>query len=121
MTFVSILVTVLVFGPPLILAPVFLFLCAVGFFGPNSPFRVRQRFECPVQHRAVTADFSVPLGAAQPASVLSCSAFREPGRVTCAQRCLDSATVRWAPPLGVFALSAGALVGADARPWGPDR
>jgi hypothetical protein len=116
MTFVAILVAVLVFGPLLILVPGILFLCAVGLFSAEPPFRVRQRFECPVRGRAVTADFAVPQGAGQPASVVYCSAFSDPTRVTCAQRCLDAATVRWAPPVGVFAgwaLTSGGVVGAN--------
>ena len=116
MTFVAILVAVLVFGPLLILVPGILFLCAVGLFSAEPPFRVRQRFECPVRDRTVTADFAVPLGAGQPASVVYCSAFSDPTRVTCAQPCLDAATVRWAPPVGVFAgwaLTSGGVVGAN--------
>ena len=89
---------------------------AVGLFSAEPPFRVRQRFECPVRGRAVTADFAVSQGAGQPASVVYCSAFSDPTRVTCAQRCLDAATVRWAPPVGVFAgwaLTSGGVVGAN--------
>lgn len=103
MSVLAMLVAVLVFGPLLVLVPWILFLCAVGLFAAESPFRVRQRLECPVRGRAVTADFVVPLGAGQPASVASCSAFRDPTRVTCAQGCLEAAAVRWAPPVGVFA------------------
>lgn len=116
MALLAVLVAVLVFGPLLILVPSILFLCAVGLLSAEPPFRVRQRFECPVRGRAVTADFAVPLGAGQPASVVYCSAFRDPTRVACAQRCLDAAAVRWAPPVSVFAgwaLTSGGVVGAN--------
>jgi hypothetical protein len=118
MTLLAILVTVLVFGPVLVIVPVILTLCAVGLFATDAPSRVRRGFECPVRHRAVVADFAVPLGAARPTSVMSCTAFADPSRVTCAQGCLDGAAVRWAPPPSVFAgwaLVSDGVAGPDAR------
>lgn len=121
MTLLAVLLTVLIFGPLLLIAPVILALCAIGLFATDSPFRVRRGFECPVRRRAVVADFAVPLGAARPTSVVWCNAFADPTRVTCAQNCLTGAAVRWAPPPGVFAgwaLTSDGVVGVDARPAG---
>jgi hypothetical protein len=102
MTVVATLVMLVVFGPPLLIASGFLILCGIGLFCTDGPRRVRHTFECPVRHRAITADFAVPVGAAQPSSVVSCSAFADPARVTCAQPCLDAAVVQWTPPVGLF-------------------
>lgn len=102
MTAVATFVMLVVFGPPLLIVAGFLILCGIGLFFSDGPRRVRQTFECPVRHRAVTADFAVPGGAAQPSSVVSCSAFGDPTRVTCAQPCLDAAVVHWTPPVGLF-------------------
>jgi hypothetical protein len=117
MTLLAILVVVLVFGPLLLIVPTILALCAIGLFATDAPGRARHGFECPVRHRAVVADFAVPLGAAGPASVVSCSAFADPTRVTCAQGCLDHLSARWAPPPGVFAawaLVSDGVVGVEA-------
>ena len=102
MTAVATFVMLVVFGPPILIVSGLLILCGIGLFFSDGPRRVRQTFECPVRHCTVTADFAVPVGAAQPSSVVSCSAFADPTRVSCAQGCLDAAVVRWTPPVGLF-------------------
>jgi hypothetical protein len=103
MNVLAALVVVLVFGPPLIIVPAILGLLAVGMFFHDGPRRVRKTFVCPVRGQRVSADFLVPVGDDRPSSVLSCTAFINPARVTCAKACRDVAEVHWTPPVGVFA------------------
>jgi hypothetical protein len=117
MSALAILVVLLVSGPPLVIVPVLLALCVFGLVATGSPRRARTAFTCPVRHTRVIADFAVPVGAGQPGAVLACSAFADPSRVSCAQRCLETVAVRWTPPVGAFArwaLTADGLVTADA-------
>jgi hypothetical protein len=114
--FMMLVVVLVVFGPLLVIVPGVLILCAIGLFSGDGPRRARATFECPVRRSRVTADFAVPVGAAKPGSVTACSAFQDPSRVTCAQRCLEAADVRWTPPVGLFgrwALMSDGVVGAD--------
>jgi hypothetical protein len=116
--FMMLLVVLVVFGPLLVIVPAVLILCAIGLFTGDGPRRARATFECPVRRSQVTVDFAVPVGAENPASVTACSAFQDPRRVTCAQRCLEMADVRWTPPLGIFgrwALTSDGVVGAEGR------
>ena len=103
MNFLAALVVVLVFGPPLVIVPLVLALLAMGMFAHDGPRRVRKTFVCPVRGQRVRAYFLVPVGGAHPSSVLSCTAFLNPARVTCAEACRDFAEVGWTPPVGVFA------------------
>jgi hypothetical protein len=102
MTAVAVFVLLVVFGPLLVIVPGLLILCGIGMFASGESRRARQTFECPVRHRPVTADFVVPVGAARPESVSSCSAFPDPTRVTCAQGCLQAAEVHWSAPVSLF-------------------
>lgn len=60
-----------------------------------SSHRLRETFRCPWTKRVVTADFLVPEGAAHPSEVVSCTAFRDPQKVTCRKPCREFADVRW--------------------------
>lgn len=114
MEVLAVLVLVLVFGPPVVLVPALLMLCGVGLFVSERSRHGRSTFACPATGRTVTADFSVPAGAGRPNSVISCSAFRDPSHVTCAQHCLELAGVRWSPPVSLFgrwALTSSGVVG----------
>ena len=104
MTLLATFIVALVFGPALVIAPAFLVLSLLGMLAGDGPRAVRKVFWCPMRRRTVTADFLVAAsGAAQPSAVASCSAFADPRRVTCAQRCLEGTEVRWTPPVAVFA------------------
>jgi hypothetical protein len=103
MDFLAAVVVVLVFGPPLIIVPAILGLLAIGMFSHDGPRRVRKTLVCPVRGQRISADFLVPVGDDRPSSVLSCTAFINPARVTCAKACRDVAEVHWTPPVGVFA------------------
>jgi hypothetical protein len=96
-------VVLVVFGPLLVIVPGVLILCAIGLLTGDAPRVVTKGFRCPLKQRTVRAEFLVRPGAAHPSRVASCSAFRDPKHVTCAQRCLELADVRWTPPMGAFA------------------
>lgn len=104
MTVLATFVVLLVFGPALILASSFLLLSIVGLVAGDGPRIVRKGFRCPFRKQTVTADFLIPAaGAAEPSSVVACSAFGDPRRVLCAKRCLELTEARWTPPVGAFA------------------
>lgn len=115
MTALATAIVLLVFGPPLIIGLALLVLLGIGVFS-DGPQAVRKTFRCPLRARRVTAEFVVPVGAARPCSVVSCTAFKDPNRITCAKPCLGLAEVYWTPPRGVFArwaLTSGGLVGPN--------
>ncbi len=116
MTTLATFVVLVVFGPPLLIVSGLLILCGIGLFCTDGPRRARQTFECPVRRRTVTADFAVPVGAPQPSSVVSRSAFTDPTRLTCAQLCLDDARIHWTPPVGLF--GRWALISDGVVPFG---
>jgi hypothetical protein len=103
MTLLTASVVLVVFGPLLVIVPGVLILCAIGLFTGGPPRIVTKGFRCPFKRRDVRAEFLVRPGARHPSWVASCSAFRRPKHVTCAQRCRELADVRWTPPTGVFA------------------
>jgi hypothetical protein len=109
-------VAFLLVAPFVVVPAVGLLFLAAALAGHDSR-RVRTRFACPWTGRVVTADFLVEPAAAYPAEVLSCTAFRDPARVTCHKACRGLAEVRWTPPRGLFpawALTAGGPVGWEA-------
>lgn len=85
-----------------LLAPVGLIVLAVlgllvsQLFAP-APMLSRASFDCPVSHRKVHAAFQTRAGLEHPASVISCSLFADPTKVTCERRCLEIADSTWAP------------------------
>src|SRR5215470_15484265 len=124
MTLLAAAVVLVVFGPLLLIVPGVLVLSAIGLFTGGAPRLVTKEFRCPFKERHVRAAFLIGPGAAHPSRVAPCSAFRDPEHVTCAQRCLELADVRWTPPIGVFAralTSAGLAPGLEALspPSGP--
>src|SRR5581483_7950977 len=102
MSVVAFFVVLLLVGPLLLIVPGLLVLCGIGLLSGDAPRYVRCRFECPERHRAVTADLAVASGAAAPGLVVACSAFANPARVTCAQRCLAALAARWTAPIGAI-------------------
>jgi hypothetical protein len=127
MTLLAASVVLIVFGPLLAIVPGVLILCAIGLFTRGAPRIVTKGFQCPFKRRDVRAEFLVGPGAGHPSWVASCSAFRNPKHVTCAQRCLELADVRWTPPIGAFAqwalISDGVAPGLEtlSPPSGPAR
>jgi hypothetical protein len=103
MTLLAFVVVLLVFGPLLVIVPGVLILWGIAVFSSGESRIVTQVFQCPVRRRDVRAEFLIAPGAAHPSSVASCTAFRDPKRVTCAKPCLELADVHWTPPTGVFA------------------
>jgi len=121
---VAAMVVLFLVGPFLVIGAYGGLLLVAGLL-PSSPRRVRERFDCPVTKGTVTAEFLVPEGAAHPRQVSSCTAFRDPQRVTCQQACCEVADVRWGMPRGVFprwALTANGPVGwrSAEEPAGPE-
>lgn len=123
MTLLAALVVLLVFGPLLVIVPGVLILSAIGLVSGGASRLVTKVFRCPFRRQRVRAEFLIAPGAAHPSSVASCTAFRDPKRVTCAKRCLELADVRWTPPTGVFArwalTSDGVAGGLEGPPLVP--
>ena len=106
------MVVLLLIGPPVLVLLGGLLMLAAGLV-PNTPRRLRETFWCPWARRVVTADFLVAEGAAHPAEVVACTAFRNPERVMCRQACCKIADVRWGLSRGAFprwALTADGVV-----------
>ena len=113
-------VVLLMVAPPLLITAGGLLLFLAGI-SPRTPHRARTGFRCRWAGRLVTADFLVPAGAAHPSLVVSCTAFRNPERVTCKQPCRELADIRWDISRGLFpgwALTAGGVVKRDEMPPG---
>lgn len=105
-------VVLLMVGPPVLLTAGGLLLFVAGIGGATLR-RARTRFHCPWTNRVVTVDFLLPAGSEHPSRVTSCTAFRDPTRVTCKQACRELADVRSGVSLGIFpgwALTAGGPV-----------
>ena len=85
------LVVLVLFGPLAVLVCGVLLIAVVAQFLPASPTVSRASFACPTSTRRVTADFTSWPGAETPADVVSCSAFRDPRRVSCKKECLGQA------------------------------
>ncbi len=116
MTLLAWFVVLVVFGPLLVAVPAVLVLWVVGVFSGDGPQLARRAFPCPIKRRRVTAEFVIPAGEARPRWVVSCSAFKDPRRITCTRICRDMTHVRWTGPAGVFArwaLLSGGVVGLD--------
>jgi hypothetical protein len=103
MTLLAAVVVLLVFGPPILIVAGVLILSAIGLFLSGASRIVAKVFRCPFKQRDVRTEFVIEPGAAHPSSVASCSAFRDPKRVTCARHCLELADVHWTAPTGMFA------------------
>jgi hypothetical protein len=98
--YVAWMVVLLLVGPPLmLLAGGFLFAAAAML--PDTPRRLRESFWCPFKARLVTADFLVPIRAAQASEVVSCSAFPG-GHVRCKGACRSLTHVEWGASRGMF-------------------
>jgi len=105
-------VVALLIVPLLLIGVVGLLLIAAGVI-PAAPRRVRETFLCPWSKRVVTVDFLVPVGAPRPSEVASCTAFKDPRRVTCPKNCRELVMASFGPSRGVFprwTLISGGLV-----------
>ena len=99
-------------GPLLVVGAMGLLFLVAGIV-PAKTSQVRETFRCPVTRRIVTADFLLEERANCPFQVSSCTAFRDPKRITCDKACRIFAQADWGPPRGIFprwALTAGGLV-----------
>ena len=91
-------VLTIVFVAVLVAPIVVLFvLVTLAHLAPSSPMVARTTFVCPVRKRRVTVAFLTLPGFRRPADIASCSAFPDPGRVTCKKDCLDVASTEWEP------------------------
>ena len=98
-------------GPLLVVGAIGLLFLVAGIVPATR--RVRETFRCPVTKRMVTADFLLEERATCPFQVSSCTAFRDPERITCGKACRIFAHADWGPSRGIFprwALTAGGLV-----------
>jgi hypothetical protein len=86
---------VLLFPLLAILFTVFV-LVPLAHLAPQSSTVSRTSFACPFSKRTVRAAFLAEAGNDHPTDVLECSLFKD-GPVACAKRCLELATVSWAP------------------------
>ena len=80
---------------------------------PGTPRRARKTFICPWSKRVITVDFLLPVGATRPLEVASCTAFKDPSRVTCPKDCREMVVASFGLSRGVFprwALISDALV-----------
>jgi len=87
--------------PLLIIAVGGFLLIAAGLI-PETPRRARETFLCPWSKRVVTVDFLLPVGAARPSEVASCTAFKDPSRVTCPKDCREMVMASFGVSRGVF-------------------
>ena len=69
---------------------------------PGTPRRARETFLCPWSKRVVTVDFLLPVGATHPSDVASCTAFKDPRRVTCPKGCRELVMASFGLSRGVF-------------------
>lgn len=69
---------------------------------PDASRRVRETFLCPWSKRVVTVDFLLPVGATRPSEVTSCTAFKDPSRVTCPKDCRELVMASSGLSRGVF-------------------
>jgi hypothetical protein len=106
------LIFLLLVGPLILIGAGGLMLIAAAL-PPSTARRVRETFLCPWTKRVVTVDFLVPVGATHPSDVASCTAFRDPSRVTCPKGCREHVMASFGLSRGIFprwALTAGGLV-----------
>ncbi len=85
----------LIAPPLLVLAGVFGLLISHVIAPPAMVSRTS--FDCPVRKCKVSVAFESRPGETGTADVVSCSAFEDPEKVTCAKGCLGVATTKWAP------------------------
>ena len=107
----GVVVGLLVIGPLVVLAGLFLIFLAIGLFGPAAQMISRRTFDCPFSKRRAQVQFVGAQGDEQPADVLACSVFEDPRRVRCEKRCLELVQVRSAavPLMPRFALLSGGV------------
>jgi hypothetical protein len=83
-------------GPLLAILFMVFVMVPLAHLAPRAATVSRVSFACPFAKRPVHAAFVAEAGHVHPTDVLDCSLFKG-GPVTCAKRCLELATISWAP------------------------